>query len=96
MIDRVIGDGKVVLGMIALAALVYYAVYNFALNFDKPRPPRTRISLTKSLVMLVLGFGTALLLVGVLHVQPLWLIAIALIGSVVSSFIERKRARPVT
>ncbi|GEM_PF-4565670 len=93
--DRVISDGEVVLGMLAFAALIYSGAYNFVSNSGKPRPPRTRASIIKGLATLVVGFAVALMLLYVLHVPLLWVVALAFIGSVVSSFIERKKAQPV-
>lgn len=89
--DRVIPDGKIVLMMLAMAALVYFASYNFV----RSRPPQRHVSTMRTLVPLVLGTATGWLLYR-LHVSPYVIIALAIIGSIVSAFIERRRAQPVS
>ncbi len=89
--ERIIADDKVVVMMIAFAALVYFTAYSFM----KPRPAQSASKKIRAIVVLLLGFATGWLLY-MLHVSSYVIIAIAVIAVVVGAFLERKKVRPVT
>ncbi len=89
-----IADGKVVLELLAAAAYVYLIASIFVSRKLQPKKKPSAQQIVISLAWLACGLVVAVLLIYVWHMSPYVVTAIAIIGSLVSVFIERKRALP--